>query len=74
MREAVRILTSHADTLQKGEATTVDGGFHQPMHEACDHRVAVLMEKMGEASRGECVRTGAWGVLGEGNISENGLD
>lgn len=65
MREASRLLTQHADRLQKGEAH-VDGEFQQDLHDSVDQRVAVLLEKMSEESKEECKRTGAWAVLGEG--------
>ena len=68
MREAMRLLTHHADQIQRGEAS-IDGEFHQTMHDALDHRVAVLLEKMTDSSKSECKRSGAWGVLGEGQFT-----
>lgn len=66
MREAVRMLREHTTKLQSGDLTNSDGDFHRSWHNAVDHRVALLIEKMSAEITDECRRVGAWGILGEG--------
>ena len=60
------MLTEHTTKLQDGSITNSDGDFHRSWHNAVDHRVSLLIEKMSADLTDECRRIGAWGILGQG--------
>ena len=66
LREALRLLQSHSERLQRGRVVgSAPADLDLAAHRVVTGRVGLLLSWMSDSVGAESARLGAWGVLGE---------